>query len=851
MIPVRLQLKNFMSYGESVPPLELAGINLAVLSGENGNGKTALLDAMTWALFGETRAQAEDDIVRLGATDCSVILDFVVESQKYRIRRSRGGKGTIWELQAWQEDGSLRPMSGNSARETKARIQGLLRMDYKTFLATGYLAQGRADEFARATISDRKKVLADILDLARYERLEALAKEKRKEAEDKELDVDRSLASIDKQLEAEDGYHFALEAAQKNLTLLQENEQILRDAFEKQRGEVERMEADEEKVREWESGIADRDEANKRDARDRDGLLKRIAQAEDLTAQTAQIEQKYARYTQLNQDMVDLQEKFRQVRGLQREAQDLDNAIRTEQEALDRERYRVECDVDKLVNEAKDETRYENELLKTNAQIGELGDGEAEAKRADDARRKADESVVELRAALQGLKADQARLQKRMDALSASDAAACEYCAQELPPAKRQQALGEAHAEWDALAAQMKAITTRGKAAKADVEKCQAVQDDVQKKQRLLDNLRLQQAQANQELHRLRKRTETLPSVRKHLNALSEKLARRDYAHEAQERRLQVSALLEKNERVEQQYNDAQQELKTLSGIERTQAQLQAAQEIMHDDPPRVAEFDALIAKRVGQIEKARTSIDKVRFRTAALPQLRRHQAELSAQLQNADAAARQADREIGQATERIAHCETLKTERTKRIAERAEYARDKDIYKELAAAFGKKGVQALIIENALPEIEEQANSLLGRMTQGAMRVELKTQREARTKSVGQIETLDIIISDEAGTRPYEMFSGGEAYRINFALRVALSKMLAKRAGAPLQTLILDEGFGTQDGRGREAIADALHTIADEFALILVITHIEELKEAFPTRIEVVKGPGGSSFSVA
>jgi exonuclease SbcC len=74
--------------------------------------------------------------------------------------------------------------------------------------------------------------------------------------------------------------------------------------------------------------------------------------------------------------------------------------------------------------------------------------------------------------------------------------------------------------------------------------------------------------------------------------------------------------------------------------------------------------------------------------------------------------------------------------------------------------------------------------------------------------------------------------------------------MLARRAGAPLQTLILDEGFGTQDPRGREAIAEALEAISEEFALILVITHVEELKDRFPTRIEISKGPEGSRFTL-
>src|SRR5439155_4706896 len=105
VIPVRLQLKNFMSYGEGVPPLDFTGVRLACLSGDNGNGKTALLDAMTWALFGETRAPSEDDVIRLGAPDVQVLFDFLVDGAKYRIHKARGRRGGAgWELQVWQED---------------------------------------------------------------------------------------------------------------------------------------------------------------------------------------------------------------------------------------------------------------------------------------------------------------------------------------------------------------------------------------------------------------------------------------------------------------------------------------------------------------------------------------------------------------------------------------------------------------------------------------------------------------------------------------------------------------------------------------------------------------------------
>src|SRR5690242_21185525 len=124
-----------MSYGEGVPPLDFTGIRLACLSGDNGNGKTALLDAMTWALFGETRAPSEDDVIRIGAPDVQVLFDFLVEGVKYRVHKARGRRGgALWELQVWQEDGTPRSLSGTNARETKQKIEQLLRMDYRTFL---------------------------------------------------------------------------------------------------------------------------------------------------------------------------------------------------------------------------------------------------------------------------------------------------------------------------------------------------------------------------------------------------------------------------------------------------------------------------------------------------------------------------------------------------------------------------------------------------------------------------------------------------------------------------------------------------------------------------------------------
>jgi exonuclease SbcC len=173
----------------------------------------------------------------------------------------------------------------------------------------------------------------------------------------------------------------------------------------------------------------------------------------------------------------------------------------------------------------------------------------------------------------------------------------------------------------------------------------------------------------------------------------------------------------------------------------------------------------------------------------------------------------------------------------------------DQKLYDDLVTAFGKKGVPAMLIESVLPELEQEANTLLGKMTDNRMTVRFETQRNAKSGD-SVIETLEIKIHDGDSTRNYELFSGGESFRINFAIRIALSKLLARRSGASLQTLIIDEGFGTQDTTGRERLVEAIAGIQNDFQRILVITHIQELKDAFPVRIDIVKGPNGSQISV-
>jgi DNA repair protein SbcC/Rad50 len=207
---------------------------------------------------------------------------------------------------------------------------------------------------------------------------------------------------------------------------------------------------------------------------------------------------------------------------------------------------------------------------------------------------------------------------------------------------------------------------------------------------------------------------------------------------------------------------------------------------------------------------------------------------------------------QLGRIQQQRLHLETLQTQQAESHTQLQTLRRQLRVYQELAQAFGKNGLQTLMIENVLPQLEAEANQILGRLSANQLHIQFVTQRSNRRSSQAAklIETLDILISDIQGTRPYETYSGGEAFRVNFAIRLALARLLAQRSGTALQLLIVDEGFGTQDEAGCDRLIGSINAIAPDFACILTVTHMPHLKEAFQTRIEVTKTEQGSQVRI-
>jgi exonuclease SbcC len=308
----------------------------------------------------------------------------------------------------------------------------------------------------------------------------------------------------------------------------------------------------------------------------------------------------------------------------------------------------------------------------------------------------------------------------------------------------------------------------------------------------------------------------------------------------------EIRSLDEEIAELDSQLRSLQSDIERGSELQRTLAKLEA--DLEHADDAR-AQVETL-ARRIDRWEK--TLADDALARKELEEKIESTEAHLkTAALTEADVEAlrlekRKADERVGGARQQLAALEAFEKQRAGLREKWDGETLSLGLYEELREAFSKRGVPAMIIETVVPELERHANELLSRMTDGRLHVRIETQREIKTGELR--EALDIIISDELGSRPYELYSGGEAFRINFAIRIALSKLLANRAGAQLRSLFMDEGFGTQDASGREHLVEAINTIQDDFDRILVITHIEELMEAFPARIEVRKTPAGSQF---
>lgn len=856
MIPVKLSMRNFMCYRDNVPPLEFNGIHLACLSGDNGNGKSAIIDAMTWALWGKARASSDDDLIFTNQADMAVEFDFTVGQQLYRIIRKRsrpkrrGSPGqSALELQIDTGDG-FRPITGNSIAQTQQKIIDTLHMDYDTFVNSAYLRQGHADEFTRQAPAKRKEVLGNILGLTIYDELEEQAKELAKRQETEKTQLESAIREIGDELAQKPTYEAELEQAQSRLSSIETTTREKEAGLSELRQKKETLENKKAQRDELEARISNSTRDLERWEEQAGQHQSRLREYEEVIGRSAAIEDGYTRFIEARQTNEELEKGFRQSVNLERQRAQLDARIKEAGHNLNTEHAVVQREILNLEARAQRLPELKTQLNQVQAQIRRLAEPEAALRRKEQANQELQAQVSHLESEITRLEREISELEEKLGLLASQTEARCPLCETGLTREGLERIAANYTADKqrksDSLNLSQAALTQKR------TELLSRQNEKAQMESGLDREKTKAQSQATvltREIAEAEEAEQQLAGLRKTLDGIEQSLAKRDFAVTEQAALEGIEAELVSLGYDAARHEQARQQLSQLEPYDHDKRRLEEAARLI--EPEREAASRAGDAAQ-GLRNSLKLDNQKKEALTVALthlPQLRDALAQAEAEHQNMAIQRSQSQETVGSAKARIQRCAELEIKRQEKEAGLAQAAREENIYRELAKAFGKTGIQALLIELALPEIEVEANRLLGRMTDNRMHVKFETQAETKAGNVK--ETLAINISDELGTRNYEMFSGGEAFRINFAIRIALSRLLARRAGAPLPTLIIDEGFGTQDSTGIEKLKEAITSIQGDFDKILVVTHMEELRDAFPVHIDVSKTAAGSTISVS
>jgi len=851
MIPLNLHLSGFLSYDQPVD-LDFTGFELACISGANGAGKSSLLDAITWVLFGQARRR-DDTVINSHAQKAEVILDFEYESNVYRVRRSKQhNKATVLEFTVRQADGSFKPLTEHSVGKTEERIVQVLHMDYDTFTNASFFLQNRADQFAQQTPTERKRILGNILGLEKWEQMRQAALDQRRSSENELIGLDSQLEEIKTELAESDQRRASLKQLEDNL----KNAAKLREQKEKELETLHRQEATIREQKRLVDLLAGQAVAARQRLDDTvTKLTERRTEQETYRQQVkhaTKIEAAYQTWQTLRKEL----EHWDEIAASFHQQDQRRAAPRM---AIESEKARLEQERSSLLEQQRQIDDISEALPQAEAQIKEkqtalvlLVNRLDERAHLEEEQRSLNEALGACAAENRQLKGDMDALKERIDQLETAEGATCPVCGQPLSPKDRARLIKDLKQQGKDMGDRYRrnvAQTQEGEQRRATLEhslvELQQLEADRQKQQRSLDQMENEARQAQLALDAWQS------TGAQRLAEIISSLKKEDYAAKARQQLAEADAAL-KELGYDAAAHDAcrrrEQESRT------SEEQFHSLEKARSALEPLEREIASLEQQRVAQEKEAeqqaadhQAAAAKYEAAAAGLPDLTQSDAELY-QLREDENRLRM---EVGAAQQKVAVLKDLRA-REAEIKEQENAIKLRIArLKTLEHAFGKDGIPALLIEQALPEIEAQANALLDRLSPNGMSVHFETQKDYKAKNrEDRKETLDILISDPMGQREYELYSGGEAFRVNFAIRLALSHLLAQRAGARLQTLVIDEGFGSQDADGRQRLIEAINLVQPDFAKILVITHLEELKDAFPARIEVEKTPLGSRLKV-
>lgn len=905
MIPLKLELKNFLSYGDSVHTVEFKDYSLICLSGKNGNGKSALLDAITWVLWGQARKitgtiKPDEGLLRLGQNKMMVSLEFSFAGNIYRVRREYTktyGKPLIYlDLEVFDltKDKFL-TLTDKTIKSTQEKIEKLLGLDYTTFTNSAFLRQGAADEFSKKSAKERKQILANILGFNRYDELSSLALNKAKViSEDINLTL-KFQENYEKELSKEESLKVSYNLEKENLNKFNKN--IIEHEYNLNKIELEyndfikskdkytffKDELDKinnnyaQKLIEYKQLIdiwrqthyqlihvnnLSELEVVKKEIIEKESVLN-LKQQQALLLQEELLKNK----EQHQKLSYNLQENYKQdVNKLKLEIQK--NEIELNQLLLSKKN--IELELKNLLNLKEKYINEKNNLAKNLLEAKKNQELIEKSQLIFEKRRSFYQLLIERGNWLKGELVD---LKDKLDVIKKQESPACPLCEQVLTARRKtflaNKFLGEINLVTYKLARPTNVIKKlknllleQHESIKLFKEKEELYKLQISKNSELdiyLKDLENKLILANTSLiehdknivvynNKLKKLSQDLIEHEKNIDSLILKNFNNNILQELfdkikhienEKNNLNYNEVLHKQ--IREDLNLINQKINLINKLE-DQSQLQANRRSK-------ITFIYMQLKELKILKlKIENDIKNLKFDLSKELLLEKSKIDIKNTFAGTKLQREACVQKITVLEHEINNILNLKKDFELNKLKLNLHNQEVQEYQILATAFGKNGIQALLIEQAIPQIEEEANNILGRLTDNQAQIFIESLRDL--KSGGVKETLDIKISDSIGIRPYEMFSGGEAFRVDFALRIAISKLLARRAGIALQTLIIDEGFGSQDEDGLSRLMDAIYAIKSDFSKIIVVSHLESFKENFPVHFVVQKNSSGSFVSV-
>lgn len=897
MIPLRLYIKNFLSYGPTTQTINFEPYHLICLSGKNGHGKSAMLDAITWAVWGHARkmvgiTKSDEGLLRLGQSEMHVALDFRANGAVYRVRReyvvARGKSTSQLDFGVLDhETGRFKPLTGKTIRDTQEAIIRAVGIDFEAFESSVFLRQGHYDAFSRKSPRERKEILANILGLGIYEVLRKRAVERGRDELVHKQHALHTCELLAREVETYERTKFELvQIVELHDSKVQEECQVL----QQQHLLVERQ----KELVQARTTLHHLHVERKRLEQQRETSLTQIGL---LVAEWRSVRRRHAHFQQERRTAGAHEDAARTLEALRTAF--AERVTYTEQAALRKELlYKEQQRIERVYQEELRIVRHEVQLCEQQRQghlheerlilqaVAEIGkehdsfqrlyhDAVQRQKRTLQLTHELEQRDVRIeryRAAYHRLTASLNQMGYRSAQLCAEQAhkgngIACSWCDQ--PIHDREQFSRLLHYRLERLQRRRdKREKTRAHIAAAGT--ALAAQGTMLREEQRALQSGMDQTTLSDSLRRVgaarvaKEEERTGVSIKlAHLEkALAEYHKRLASLEESYEQRFKddqiyqqlVTAVAEDGCRTatyaadHERYERLQQELARVAADDSQRITLLQELARQHDRRAQIRTLSQQIRDSHTRLKELVEKEELCKNQLAAYEVAERELACMKEELSRLVAQKEELMQRRGALEQAVRHGELCREKLTQEEARLRTLETDIADYTLLAQALGKDGIQGMLIEQVLPEIEHDANHLLAKLTDNQAQLSFESVREL--KSGGMKETLEIKISDDLGIRPYELFSGGEAFRIDFALRLAISKFLARRAGTSIQTLIIDEGFGSQDEEGLHHIMESLYAIQDEFAKIIIVSHLPSMKEQFPVHFCVSKGPRGTTVQV-